>query len=165
MRQRELRGRPSFSTACKRDCPSKCASSTGVCSSRSRRMDFRRPVQVRTAARPSSFRRILTSNRPSSRERMPKTRPRACTPTTWDRRANSETRPRGYSRHHKFKLPPPANVVLVVLKAHSVECEEKADSFFAVGLKQINSDSTDLLSFGPLPLPPSRQPIGELRGM
>ena len=34
--------------------------------------------------------------------------------------------------------------------------------FFAVGLKQINSDSTFLLSFGPLPLPPSRQPIGEL---
>ena len=32
MRQRELRGRPSFSKACKRDCPSKCASITGVCS-------------------------------------------------------------------------------------------------------------------------------------
>ena len=32
MRRRELRGRPSFSTACKRDRPSKCASSTGVCS-------------------------------------------------------------------------------------------------------------------------------------
>ena len=32
MRQRELRGRPSFSTACKRDRPSKCASSICVCS-------------------------------------------------------------------------------------------------------------------------------------
>ena len=66
-------------------------------------------------------------------------------------------------RYGHFKWEPirksPANVVLVVLKAHSVECEEKADSFFAVGLKQINSDSTSLLSFGPLPLPPSRQPI------
>ena len=32
MRRRELRGRPSFSKACKRDRPSKCASITGVCS-------------------------------------------------------------------------------------------------------------------------------------
>ena len=35
---------------------------SAVCESR--RMDFRRPIQVRTAARPSSFRRILTSNHP-----------------------------------------------------------------------------------------------------
>ena len=37
MRQRELRGRPSFSTACKRERPSKCASMTGACSTESTR--------------------------------------------------------------------------------------------------------------------------------
>jgi len=52
----------------------------------------------------------------------------------------------------------------VVLKAHSVEWEATGIQipFFGCGLKQINSDSTFYFVCGPLPLPPSRQPIGEL---
>ena len=54
-------------------------------------------------------------------------------------------------------------VWVVVLKA-GIEWEATGIQipFFGCGLKQINSDSTFYFVCGPLPLPPSRQPIGEL---
>ena len=55
-------------------------------------------------------------------------------------------------------------VWVVVLKA-GIEWEATGIQipFFGCGLKQINSDSTFYFVCGPLPLPPSRQPIGELK--